>query len=71
MIFKIEYVKKQMSKVFKWANLWAMEGDWNMPHLSNTWRAYKHIESSILDDNIKCKCQNINMFCRWYSKMST
>ena len=50
-----------MLKVPKWAILWAMEGDWNMSHLSNTWRAYKHIKSSILDDINKWKCQNIEI----------
>ena len=51
-------LKKTIEIVLKWANLWAMAGDWNMSHLSNICRAYKHIESSILDDIIKCKCLN-------------
>ncbi len=58
---KNKYVKQQIKIVFKWANLWAMAGDWNMSHLSNTSRTYKHIESSILDDIIKWKCPNIKI----------
>jgi len=48
-----------------------MGGDWNMAHLSNIWRAYKHIESSVLDNIIECECQNIEILQRIIQIIST
>ena len=35
---KNKYVKKQIKIVFKWANLWGMQVDWNMSHLWEIWQ---------------------------------